>query len=238
MHWRSASSLSAGTASAALADRRRLAGQARLVDPQARRLDEAQVRRHSLAGREQHEVAGDQRQGRHAALDAVADHRRVRRGKLLQRGDGRLGPVLVEDLDEDDAGDDEEDGDGVAQLAREGVDDAHGEEQQDHRLGDLLPGDFPEGDLALFGQPVRAEPVQPFFRLAAAEAAPWVAAQAAQHLGRARVHARRELAQRSLAPPSCSSHSRWLAPKAHSSSDCTPPSPPSWSVASATCSRS
>jgi hypothetical protein len=70
-----------------LGDRQRLAGEQRLVDPQRRRREQAQIGRDADTGLEQHDVAAHQFAALDLPLAPVAQDTRVRRQQLHERAD-------------------------------------------------------------------------------------------------------------------------------------------------------
>jgi hypothetical protein len=79
------------------------------------------------------------------------------KGNGSERSSDRLlCPVLVPDLDDDQGGDDRIQGKCIPELPPERVEDPNCQQEQDHRLDDLFPGNGEEGDLAGLPRPVRA----------------------------------------------------------------------------------
>ena len=84
-------------ASICLVDRFGLAGERRLLDPQPGRLDQPKIGGHDVAGLEQHHVAGHQLDRGDLDHPAIAVRPDRRHGEPAQRGDGPLGPVLLDE---------------------------------------------------------------------------------------------------------------------------------------------
>ena len=102
-----------------LVDRLGLAGQRGFLDPQVRDLDQAQVGRHDRAGVEVHDVAGHELRRRDLDRAAGATGLDHRHRHLAERGDGPLGPVLLEEAEQREQHDDRTDRAGLEELAEQ-----------------------------------------------------------------------------------------------------------------------
>jgi hypothetical protein len=143
-----------------LLHRHRLAGERGFFDLEVHARDQAHVRRDVVARFEQHEVAGHELAPRHRHLVAVADHLRVRRRHLLERGERLLGLRLLNHADHRVQHHDAHDRDRIDPLA-EGERDQRGDDQDDDEVVvELVPEEREEAGPRLLGQLVRPEFLQ------------------------------------------------------------------------------
>jgi hypothetical protein len=94
-----------------LRHRNALAGEGSLVGVKICIFDEAGVRRHSIAGLDHDDVAGNDLLGRDSLALAVANDRCFGRGKSHQRANGALGARLLDETEQGVEYDDEQDDD-------------------------------------------------------------------------------------------------------------------------------
>ncbi len=144
-----------------LVHRERLAGERGLLDLQAHRFDQAQVRRHDVARLEEHEIAGHQFAGRDVRDLAVADDARVRRAEPAQRGHGAFGPVLLDEADHRVQDHDDHDRDGVLRLAHHPGNHRRHQQHDDHEVGELARQHQPRRAAFALGQLVGAVHLEP-----------------------------------------------------------------------------
>jgi hypothetical protein len=121
----------------ALVHRHGLAGERGFLHLQARDLRQAQVRRDDVARLDDHHVAGHQAAGHDLGHLPVADHARVRRTQLAQRGHRLLRAVFLHEADHGVQHHDHHDGDRILGLAHQARDDRRGEQHEDHEVGEL-----------------------------------------------------------------------------------------------------
>ena len=130
----------------------RLAREGRLLDFQHGRLGEPHIGRDDAPCLEKHQVPRDDLRARNGRDAAVAKNPGDGGGHLLQGLHGLLGAVLLDDADDGVQDDDDEDGDGVGQLAHEARDDGGGDQDQDHEIPELIDNHRQQRPLALLYQ--------------------------------------------------------------------------------------
>ena len=107
------------------------------------RLDEAQVGRDDVAGVEPDDVTGHELRRRDDRRLAAADDPGRRARHPLERVHRLLGPVLLDEADDPVEDDDGEDDDRVLQVADRRRDDRRPDEDEDHRVRELLGQEAP-----------------------------------------------------------------------------------------------
>ena len=133
-----------------LVDRHGLAGEGGLLDLHGGALDDAAVRRHRVAGLEDHEVANNKLGGRDAHNVAAAHDLALGGRHLLERRQRLLGLGLLDHAENRVHHDDEADDDHVREVRlalrqpREGRDDRGNDEHDDHRVCHLCEEALPE----------------------------------------------------------------------------------------------
>jgi hypothetical protein len=120
-----------------LFDRKALAGQRGLIAVQVLGLQQQAVGGDAVAGREQHDVAGDDLAQRHVDLRAVAQHRHRRLHGRQQLADGGLGAVLLKEPEQPADEQNDQDDDGVLAVADEDREHRGEGQDQDDRRGEL-----------------------------------------------------------------------------------------------------
>jgi hypothetical protein len=130
--------------------------QGRLIDPETDRRHEAAIRCDPGPGHQYKQVTGYYAGGRDTSDAPVPDDLRLRGSDGCKRIDRLLGPVLGPDLDQDEGDDDRVQGQGVPELADDGVRDPDYKEEKDHRFGQLLLCDGEEGHFVRFRNAVGA----------------------------------------------------------------------------------
>ncbi len=144
-----------------LVDRHRLAGQDRLVDPEAARLDQPEVGRHPVTGLEQHDVARHHRLCRDGRPPAVPQDRGVRIDHGADRLQRPLRASLLDEADDgvgDHHGEDHQRVRKVAERARQHAGRHQHVDQQVVELQQEPPEDAPAWRLRQPVRPVDAEP--------------------------------------------------------------------------------
>ena len=133
-----------------------LAREGRLLDLHGRALEDAAVRRHGVAGLEDHDVTHDEVLRVDLDLLAVPDDLARGGGHLLERRERLLGLGLLHDAEDGVEDDDEHDDDHVGEVglalhhARCGRDDRSHDQHDDHGIAHLLEEADPEwGPLGL-----------------------------------------------------------------------------------------
>lgn len=140
----------------------RLAGQRRLVHTQPGSLGQAQVCRHKIARLQRHHVAGHQVRGVGFTPVAAAQHLRPRAGQALQRGQGQVGTIFLDEADHRIEHDDDQDDDAVGDIPEQTGDDRRGDQDEDHEVLELAEEHGERPACAPFGQDVGAMPEQTF----------------------------------------------------------------------------
>ena len=123
----------------------RFAGQGGLVDPEGSSLDQAHVGGHDVPRVEPHEVARHELGRRDDDRDAGTNDARRRAGHALQRVHRLLRPVFLDEPDDPVERDDDQDDGGVLEVADGRGDRGGAEQDQDHRVGELLGQQAPGG---------------------------------------------------------------------------------------------
>jgi hypothetical protein len=121
-----------------LLHRDRFPGERGLVHREAPGFDDPGVGGDPPAPVQDDDVAGDHLLHGHISLPAAPDHGSARLGEHVERLYGLLGLQLVAHLHRYEGDDDREYGDGVLRLAQDGVKYADDQQEDYHRLGDLL----------------------------------------------------------------------------------------------------
>ena len=119
-----------------LLHRHALAGERGLLEPQRKRLHEPGVGRHGIARLEFDPIAGHDLASGNRACVAVADHLRQRCGQPLERGQRRLGPLLLKQADHAVDQHDRHDRGGVGPVAEGSGDSRRDEQDHDHQLAE------------------------------------------------------------------------------------------------------
>ena len=132
-----------------LLNRLRLAGECGLLDAQIDTLDHAHVGGDEVACLQGDYVAGDQVAGRDLLELAIAEGAHVGDGEFLERGDGLLGAVLLEEAEDGKEHNNGEDGPRLEELAKEEREGSGADQDQHHHVRELLPEDA-QGALSTF----------------------------------------------------------------------------------------
>jgi hypothetical protein len=127
-----------------LGHRHRFAGQRRFGHLQLRRLQQACVGGHRVAGGQQQHVARHQLARLQQLLDAVAPHAHLQRRQLAQRGHRAFGPAFLVAADQRVDDHHRQDHPGVAQVAQRHRQ-AGGDEQDGHQRALQLAQEHPPG---------------------------------------------------------------------------------------------
>jgi len=163
-----------------LEDRRGLAGQARFLDAEVRRVpDDPAVGRNVVPGLEFDQVSGNEVVRGNDAIISVPDDLGIRGGHPFQGRQRFFGPVFLDesqDRVEDDDGDDRQ---GVDPFAEEARHESRPDQDPDHEILELVEELADGGALFLFLEPIRAETLEPFGGFRAAEAGGQARSQAA-----------------------------------------------------------
>ena len=117
-----------------LAYRHRFAGEERLVHRKIRRAANHRVGRDAIALGEHEKVADHDLAPGDAPLLAVADHERPRARQITQRLERTLALAFLDERDADDHEHEREQHRRFALVAQQQIDDAAGDQQQEHRL--------------------------------------------------------------------------------------------------------
>ena len=137
--------MTSGSRSRDLAGGFRFARQGGLVDPEGSSLDQAHVGGHDVPRIEAHEVARHEL-GRRDDGRLTGTHDAGRRaGHPLQRVHRLLRPVFLDEPDDPVERDDDQDDGGVLEVADRRRDRGRAEEDEDHRVGELLGQEAPGG---------------------------------------------------------------------------------------------
>ncbi len=136
---------------------RRFAGQRRLLHAQIGRLDEPRVRGDGVARLQDDDIARHEPVRLHLLDAAVAAHLYARSCHLLERRHRLLGPVLLRESEDRVEHDDDQDRDGVLDLTQKAGDNSGNNEDDDHRLLELVQQDQPGALDAAVDQLVGAE---------------------------------------------------------------------------------
>ena len=141
-----------------------------LVDLDAVDHEQPPVRRHTIAGLQQHHVAGHEF-GRGDLLDACrAPDTRHRREHLLQGCQRRLGPVLLPEAQQGIEQHHDEDDHGVLEVADRAGQRRRADQHEDQQAAELVEEGEPLRARRLFRQTVGAMPLQPGGRLVRGQA--------------------------------------------------------------------
>ena len=134
-----------GNRSRDLAGGFRFAGQGGLVDPEGSGLDQAHVGGHDVPRVEPHEVTRHELGRRNEDRDAGANDSRRRAGHPFERVHRLFSPVFLDEPDDPVERDDDQDDGGVLEVADGRGDGGGGEQDQDHRVRELLGQQAPGG---------------------------------------------------------------------------------------------
>ncbi len=143
-----------------LVDRDRFPGQRRLVELQAARADQAQVGRHAVARLQQDDVARHDGLGRNGGAAAVAEHRGTWVDHAADRGQGVLGPALLDEADDGVDQDHRQDDRRVDDVTQKGGDQRRTQEDVDQQVVDLAGQPGEHGAPRRCRQPVGAMAAQ------------------------------------------------------------------------------
>ena len=120
-----------------LVDRLGLAGQRRLLEQEAARADQPEVRRHLVARLQDDDVAGHQLVGGDLGALALPQHERLGREHPADRIQRPLGPAFLDEADDRVDQNDAEDHRGVDPLAEPGGDERRAEQHVDQNVMEL-----------------------------------------------------------------------------------------------------
>ena len=133
-------------------DRHRLAGEQRLVYGEAHRGDQDGIGGDAVALLEQDDIAADDIPSGDFLLDAVPDHRGARTRQVAKCVQGAFGFAFLVEGDAHDDEDKAHEHQGFLDIANEQVDDAAGNQQEEHRFLDHFQGDGENATRLALGQ--------------------------------------------------------------------------------------
>jgi hypothetical protein len=139
-----------------LADRRRLAGQQRLVELEIALREHGGIGRHAVAFGQHDDVAAHHLAPGDAPLLAAAHHQRPRARQIAQGFQHTLGALLLVDGDAEHHQHEARQHGGLAHVAQHEVNGARRHQQQEHRLAQHLERDDQRGAMTRTGQLVVA----------------------------------------------------------------------------------
>src|SRR6266536_3268523 len=154
-----------------LTGRRRLAGQHRLLAFQTVRFKEPQIGRNDVAHPQPNDVAGHEPDDIDLLHLPVTVDERPPADLRVQRLDGLLGAVLIDEAEPDAEADDRQDDPGLCRLANRGRDDCGRKQEHEQEAAELPRQHAPEAG-AMAAQDVRANLLEAPSRLLAGEAVP------------------------------------------------------------------
>ncbi len=154
-----------------LVDRHRLAGQRRLLDPEAPRLDQPDVGGDPIPGFEENHVAGDQRFDGNRQPAAVADDRGARGDHVADRIERPFRPPFLHEADHCIGDHHREDHRRVSDFAEQRGDHGRTEKHVDEDVGELAEEAYPCALRPRLRQPVGAVGRKPLGRFGGANSA-------------------------------------------------------------------
>ena len=148
-----------------LLDGKGFAGERRLVTLEGMDLREARVRRYAVAGLQQHDVAGDELPRRNARLRAVAQDPDRGRQHLLQRVEGIVRAIFLDEAQHGAEQHDHRDDRRVDDLSKQRREDRRDEQDDDERVLELGEEQRNRRGALFLRQLVRAELPEAILRL-------------------------------------------------------------------------
>ena len=159
-----------------------LTGESGFIDRELGVTHESEIRRHLVAGLQQHQVTGDEFLGGHDPVPAVAHHLGIGADHRAQALQCRLGTGFLDEADDRVDQHHGEDHRGVDELTQSRGDHAGHQEHVDQRMMELPQNSDQQARTADRGQCVGAERLEPIGGLVVGQPALRVAAQQQHHL--------------------------------------------------------